>query len=47
MHPLLRRNNNLWGDMVDIGTATSRPFLFWCAESDVTFLRSLAYSMSV
>jgi hypothetical protein len=47
MHPLLRRNNNLWGDMVDIGTASRRPFLLLRAESDVTFLRSLAYSMSV
>jgi hypothetical protein len=47
MRPLLRRKINLWGDMVDIGTATSRPFLFLCAESDVTFLRSFAYSMSV
>jgi hypothetical protein len=33
MRPLLRRKINLWGDIVDIGTATSRPFLFLCAKA--------------
>ena len=32
---------------IDTGTASRRPFLLLRAESDVTFLRSLAYSMSV
>jgi hypothetical protein len=33
MRPLLRRNNNLRGDLVDIGTASRRPFLFLCAKA--------------
>jgi hypothetical protein len=43
MRPLLRRNNNLWSDIIDIGTASRRPFFAFvrgigCNLSPVTAL---------